>query len=354
MLHPFFNQSKAIAYYLSGWIVLAFLHWLILFDVANMSAVVALIDALVYNGVLLCLSLSFWFPLAYADKTNSAFMQLLNNVLVFVFYLGIWLALSWWMAHLFLDNNAAYASFTSQILPFRAIWGGVLLLLVAVLYHLFGFYQHLEEKKRHEETMKKLLKEAELKALKAQLNPHFLFNSLNSISSLTITDPDKAREMVNKLSDFLRSSLRSKNNMMHPLTNELANVDRYLEIEKVRFGNRLECENDIDDACWDMQLPAMLLQPLYENAVKHGVYESVEPVNIRTFCRKGPHGLEISIINNYDPESTPIKGEGVGLENVRNRLKTLFFTDGLLTVTRENHHFEVSLTIPQIHDSKNI
>lgn len=347
MLHPFFNQSKAIYYYLSGWLLLGLGHWMVLYSAAQFSAWVSFVDSVVYNGILLTLSLSFWFPLAYADKTDNRLMQLTNNLIVYVTYLAIWAVASWGLSLWILGDDARYFEFSGNIIVFRLIWGAMLLLLLAVLYHAFNFYKDLEERKQMEIQTKKLLKEAELKALKAQLNPHFLFNSLNSISSLTITDPDKAREMINKLSDFLRQSLRSNNNALNPLHQELANIERYLEIEKVRFGDRLLCEFEVDDLCTQALLPAMLLQPLFENAVKHGVYESIEPVSIRTFCRQKNHSLEISIINNYDPEAVSAKGEGVGLENVRNRLRTIYHADGLIQVARENNHFEVMLTIPQ-------
>jgi two-component system, LytTR family, sensor kinase len=349
MLHPFCRQTKTVLYYHIGWVVLAFLHWLVLHSVTDLPLLESLTDALVYNLVLLPLSLSFWYPLVYADKTSSVWMQLANNLVVFASYLFIWLWGSKYIAGIILEGSTTYAAFSNSVWPIRAFIGSMLLLLIAMVYHLFDFYHSLEEKKLNEETMKKLLKEAELSALKAQLNPHFLFNSLNSIGALTITDPDMAREMVNKLSDFLRLSLRSKNDMAHALAEELENVERYLAIEKVRFGNRLCCENNIDDDCWDAKLPAMLLQPLYENAIKHGVYESLDTVNIRTYCRRSSLGLEISIVNNFDPESTPVRGEGVGLANVQNRLKAIYLVDGLMTVSRENNHFEVTLTIPQPH-----
>ncbi|MFT3740685.1 MAG: histidine kinase [Breznakibacter sp.] len=347
MLHPFFNQSRTIYCYLAGWGVLVLGHWMVLYTVEQFGLWVALADSLVYNGIFLALSLSLWFPLTYADKADNRWMQLSNHFIVFVTYLGIWVATSWGLSVWMLRGEAHYAEFANKALVFRIIWGTMMWLFLAVLYHALDIYKDLEEKKQQEIHTKKLLKEAELKALKAQLNPHFLFNSLNSISSLTITDPDKAREMVNKLSDFLRQSLRSHNDTLHPLRDELANMERYLEIERIRFGDRLWSEFEIDDRCEHTTLPAMLLQPLYENAVKHGVYESIEPVSIRTFCQMNNDCLEISIINNYDPEAIARKGESVGLENVRNRLRMLYHTDGLIQVIRENHHFEVMLTIPQ-------
>jgi sensor histidine kinase YesM len=347
MLHPLFSQTRILSYYLFGWLAIAALQGLVLSELAHITLWATTIDTLIYNCWLLLLSLSFWFPLNYADKTQKSYMQLINNVIVFIVYLAIWLLGGWLLSDWILKNDTDYLTFSNHILPFRALWGGVLLLLISVLYHLLRFYQDLETKNREHEILQRLIKESELKALKSQLNPHFLFNSLNSISALTITDPDKAREMINKLSDFLRYSLRNEETSFLQLSDELKNMKRYLDIEKVRFGDRLNMEIDVDDQLLAMKVPAMILQPLYENAVKHGVYESIEPVNIRTYCRSNNDLLEISIINNYDPEAISPKGEGVGLMNVQNRLKTLFRSEGLFETFCENNQFEVTLLIPQ-------
>ena len=139
--------------------------------------------------------------------------------------------------------------------------------------------------------------------LRSQINPHFLYNCLNSVSSLTITDPDKAREMIIKLSDFMRYALSKKDEQPVSFRSELENLRFYLDIEKVRFGDRLSFDEKIDEKCLETQMPVMLLQPLYENAVKHGVYESTECVRITTEGKLTEGYLEITISDNYDPYS---------------------------------------------------
>ena len=347
MLHPILAKSRGIYIYLLGWLILCILHVLAMLQTIHMEMFNAVIDSVIYNGIMLLLGLSFWFPLAYADKNKSQMMMAVNSFVAYLIYLGLWLIISYHLTNWLLGSDESYLEFSKRTLSIRAIWGGILFLFLGVMYHLFDFYQSLEEKKTQEELLKKLVKEAELKALKAQLNPHFLFNSLNSISSLTITDPDRSREMINKLSEYLRYSLKENEINLLPLKEEMRNMGKYLEIEKVRFGDRLTCEVEIPENCKGMKLPPMILQPLYENAVKHGVYESIEPVCIRTFCRFTNGDLEVSIVNNYDPEAIPKKGEGVGLQNIKNRLKMIYHQDDLLTVTKENHHFEATLLIPQ-------
>ena len=139
--------------------------------------------------------------------------------------------------------------------------------------------------------------------LRSQINPHFLFNSLNSVSSLTITDPDKARMMVIKLSELMRYALSRKDEQPVTLQSELDNLRLYLDIEKVRFGDRLEIEEKIDPGCLRAMLPVMILQPLYENAIKHGVYESTKKVMIRTSVQFVSSFVEIAIINTLDRKS---------------------------------------------------
>ena len=129
-----------------------------------------------------------------------------------------------------------------------------------------------------------MVKEAELKSLKYQINPHFIFNSLNSISSLTISDPQKAQEMTIKLSSFLRSTLSKNEKQKSKLSEEISNAKLYLDIEKVRFDDKFEFIEEVENACKDMEVPSMILQPLFENAIKHGVYESLEKVTIKMKC----------------------------------------------------------------------
>ena len=137
--------------------------------------------------------------------------------------------------------------------------------LVILTYYLFESLTNLSEKKAKEARLESLIKETELKMLRSQINPHFLFNSLNSVSSLTITDPEKARDMVIKLSEFMRYALSRKDEQPVSFRSELENLRLYLNIEKVRFGDRLSIEENIDENCLEIKMPVMLLQPLYEN-----------------------------------------------------------------------------------------
>jgi LytS/YehU family sensor histidine kinase len=182
--------------------------------------------------------------------------------------------------------------------------------------------------------------------LRSQINPHFLFNSLNSVSSLTITDPEKARDMVIKLSEFMRYSLSKKDDQPVTLRSELENLRLYLEIEEVRFGDRLTTEEEINAGCLEAVMPVMLLQPLYENAIKHGVYESTESVRIKTKVSCNQGYLDINISNNYDPAPSSVKGTGTGLMNVSRRLDLFYGNRASMQTKKENGIFSVSLFLP--------
>ncbi|OGF13174.1 MAG: hypothetical protein A2W00_13950 [Candidatus Eisenbacteria bacterium RBG_16_71_46] len=193
-------------------------------------------------------------------------------------------------------------------------------------------------------------REAELRALRAQLNPHFLFNSLNSISALTGADPEAARRMCQLLGDFLRSSLSLGARGRVALSEELALAEHYLSIEQVRFGSRLQVERQVEDAAARCQVPPLLIQPLIENAVKHGVADRVEGGTVWiTACRRGT-ALEVAIENPRDPEAPPRRGHGLGLENVRRRLEALDPRATRMDVVREPERFRVMLTLPAVED----
>ena len=216
-----------------------------------------------------------------------------------------------------------------------------------MFYYLLLSYRDLQEKTRNEAELKALVKETELNLLKSQINPHFLFNSLNSISSLTLTNPGKAQEMIIKLSEFLRHSINQKNEHLVPLKDEITHIQYYLDIEKIRFGDRIHYNFNIADFCDTCLVPPMLLQPLFENAIKHGVYESTEEVTIVFVCEVTNFGIRLSISNNFDPLALPRKGTKMGIKNIANRLKLLYQSDNLLTITKTENFFKVEIVIPK-------
>jgi two-component system sensor histidine kinase AlgZ len=191
-------------------------------------------------------------------------------------------------------------------------------------------------------------REAELRALRAQLNPHFLFNSLNSISALAGADPEAARRMCVLLGDFLRMSLALGGRGRVAFAEELALAERYLAIEQVRFGARLGVEKHITPEASACLVPPLLIQPLIENAVKHGVADRVDGGVVRIDARRAGVALEVTVENPRDPEAPPRRGHGLGLENVRQRLAALDPRGTRVDVFREPERFRVMLTLPAV------
>ena len=183
--------------------------------------------------------------------------------------------------------------------------------------------------------------------LKSQLNPHFIFNSLNSLSYLTLTNAPKAQEMVINLANFLRFSLNSPDKLV-TLQEELKAIEQYLSIEKVRFEERLDIIIDSDEESRELRLPSMVLQPIVENAVKYGVYESVKGNHIHVKCTAKNGGLVVNVTNEFEAVGVPKKGAGVGLNNVKERLKLVYSRDNLLTVRKTEKEFSVEIYVPQL------
>ena len=224
---------------------------------------------------------------------------------------------------------------------------------IAVHYVLLAFESARAAERRVLESQV-TAREAELRALRAQINPHFLFNSLNSISALTGSDPEAARRMCQLLGDFLRQSLALGGRERVAFSEELALAERYLAIEQVRFGARLRVETDVEARARRCQVPPLLIQPLIENAVKHGVADRVEGGVVRIEARwvpaKGGSGnaLEVQIENPRDPEAPPRRGSGLGLKNVRQRLEALDPMQARIDVHAEPERFRVRVALPAV------
>jgi two-component system, LytTR family, sensor histidine kinase AlgZ len=218
---------------------------------------------------------------------------------------------------------------------------------LAAHYFLLAFENAREAERRLLRTQV-AAREAELRALRAQLNPHFLFNSLNSISALAGSDPEGARDMCGLLGDFLRTSLSLGGRGRVTLEEELALAGRYLAVEQVRFGPRLAVERRIEPGALRCLVPPLLIQPLIENAVKHGVADRVEGGTLLIeACRKGDT-LEIGVENPRDSTAPPRRGVGLGLDNVRQRLAALDPRRAHLDVFEEPERFRAVLSLPVV------
>ena len=191
-----------------------------------------------------------------------------------------------------------------------------------------------------------LAREAELRALRAQVHPHFLFNSLNSISALVSIDPLRAREMCVLLAEFFRKTLALGEKPGVTLEEELAVARAYLAIEAMRLGTRLSVEEGVDDAARACRLPPLLLQPLVENAIRHGIATCAEGGVLRIEARTDGQRMRISVENPFDPDAPPRPGVGVGLANVRRRLLASYGEHARVVTERGEESFRVAISMP--------
>jgi two-component system, LytTR family, sensor kinase len=347
MKHPVLENRDRIIVWGVVWLVLAAGQALSFYfaygQFVNISIADVVLSLLLYSG----LSLSIWYPFNYFNTgEKKTFSLIVNLIATGAITIVIWILLTRLIVTQVLSGQSNYQDYWDATLSYR-IGSGIFIYVLTILsYFLFASLTNLSEKKSREAKLESLVRETELKMLRSQINPHFLFNSLNSISSLTVTDPEKARTMVIKLSDFMRYALSRKDEQPVSLQSELENLRLYLEIEKVRFGDRLVTEENIDPSCLEVRVPVMLLQPLYENAVKHGVYESLEKVKICTEAKMKEGYLEIDICNNFDPAAISPKGTGTGLINVSRRLELSYGNRASLITEKKDNVFTVKLYIP--------
>jgi hypothetical protein len=236
-----------------------------------------------------------------------------------------------------------------RALPLMAGIGLVGFLTSAIVHYLSSGFEERRAVERRALELQVTARDAELKMLRAQIDPHFLFNSLHSISALTMTDPPAARKMCVGLGDFLRATLQVGSRPFITLREELALVDRYLGIEQVRLGNRLQVSRSIADDVTSVLVPPLLLHPLVENAITHGIAHLLDggrlSIVVKATSRTPPH-LFLQIVNDADPDRPKRTGTGVGLQNVKRRLYTVYGDAASLTTSDHGESFQVELLVP--------
>jgi LytS/YehU family sensor histidine kinase len=222
--------------------------------------------------------------------------------------------------------------------------------VLVVLRHTFDFYTRYREEELRGSRMEAQLAQAQLQALRMQLHPHFLFNTLNAVSALMHRDLDAAERMLARLSDFLRLTLETGGAHEVPLRQELDFLRRYLEIEQTRFADRLDVRVDVEPVTLDARVPNLILQPLVENAIRHGVARSSAAgrIEIAAHRRNGSLLLEVRDDGPGLPEGADRpEREGVGLTNTRARLRQLYGATSHLTLAnRREGGLHVTLTLP--------
>jgi two-component system sensor histidine kinase AlgZ len=347
-MHPILARSGRLAAYIAMWAPPGLLLAALLALQGVFSWGVAAATAVPLSLAYGFLCLSAWYVAAGSPIDRAGPLRIAATASIAAFMSSaVWLLIGrgW------LELIASFGRIADAGVAFRAAaptmfgFGCLLYLLaMAVSYFAAAFEASRDAERRALET-EVLAREAELRALRAQIDPHFLFNSLQSISALTTVDPAAARRMCLLLAEFLRDTLALGARERIPLSSELAIAKRFLAIEQVRFGERLRVEVTADAAEQCLVAP-LVLQPLVENAVTHGIAHVLEGGVVRITAERGTAMLRIRVDNPCDRDRPAGHGAGVGLANVRARLRTLYGTDAVLSTQEADGRFIANVELP--------
>jgi two-component system sensor histidine kinase AlgZ len=350
-MHPILVQRRRLALYLMAWLpVLALLTAsMVLTSWGSWAQSLLFSFPLVMVYAFLCLAA--WYPcraLPLGDQQTA--FSLGTHIATAAISAAVWVGMAWALATV-IDRSADLTRggrLSSEQMGLIFVLGLLLYLLSVAIHYLFVAAEASRTAERRALEAEVAARDAELQALKAQLNPHFLFNSLNSVASLAGSDPERARAMCIELGDYLRGTLNESGATLQPLRVELAMVRRFLNVETVRYGDRLRVVEEIDDDCMDCAVPPLLLQPLVENALKHGIAQLVEGGEVQIGARCQGHRLTLWVANPIDSEYRPRRGAGLGLDNVRQRLDKVFGGDAKLRHAGEGDSYRAEIVLPVV------
>jgi|SRR5215469_2365422 len=352
-MHPILGQMRRLGLYLLAWIPITAILSFLLTTPGGLRPAEAAAMAVPLCLVYAFLCLSAWYICRGTPLETSSFSRIAVTHLAAALLISfIWVMMASLLAAM-LGSTWEFRGLGERMThnyPLLHGSGVLIYLLVVGLHYVLLSIERSREAEKREIQLRVLARDSELKALKAQVNPHFLFNSLNSISALTTSDAARAREMCVLLGDFLRKTLGLGEKAVIPLREELGLIRSYLAVEKVRFGARLSLEESVAPEALEYAVPPLLLQPLVENAVAHGISNLTEGGFIRLSVHCDGEGaardLAIRVENNFDPEMPRRKGTGVGLVNVRQRLLTRYGNRGRFDARAEGDRFRVAMALP--------
>jgi sensor histidine kinase YesM len=350
-MHPILAGRGRLALYLAVWLAFGALLAVVVAWGGDAPYRWALAFALPLAALLGFQSLACWYLVRLLPAPETPIARLLGTWLgATLVSIAFWVAAALLWARFLLRDLPAeverFAEVAAALLPLL-VFAGVFGFLVAVLGHyLAAAFERSRAAERRALELRVHAREAELRSLKAQLDPHFLFNSLNSVAALIGTDASAARRMCFLMAGFFRKSLGLGRRETIPLAEEIYLAETFLAIEQVRFGARLRTRVEIAEDALALAVPPLVLQPLVENAVHHGVAHLIEGGEVRLSAHRRDGLLELVVDNPCDPDRPPSRGTGVGLANVRARLEALFGHRARLEVESAPERFRATLLLP--------
>lgn len=352
-MHPILARASRLALYLTVWTFIGLLLAALLMGPGGVAAIQALAISLPLALAYAFFCLSAWYvarsnPLGPTGAVRLIATSLTSSILSS----ALWLVIARGWLEVFTPGSAlASPPAFLAIRPLIFGFGVLLYLLSLAMSYLVDAFERSREAERRGFEAQVHAREAELRSLRAQIDPHFLFNSLHSISALTAADPAAARRMCVLLGDFFRDSLALGSEARITLTRELQLARRFLEIEQVRFGDRLRVSVAMpEDGDW--LVPPLLLQPIVENAVTHGVAHVLEGGVITIATSVADTTLQVRVENPCDVDRPRRTGTGLGLANVRSRLRTVYGDDARVASIERDGMWRVEMTIPAERSSR--
>ncbi len=348
-MHPILARPARVAAYLGVWIPLGMLLAALLALEGVFGWIEATIIALPLSIAYGFLCLSAWWVTGGAPMDRvGAWRNAVLAVSASFLSSALWLLI----ARVWIGAIGNYRGWPSVTPAFRTAaptlfgFGFFLYLLAMAASYLAAAFASSQEAERRGLELQVMAREAELRALRAQIDPHFLFNSLQSISALTSVDAAAARRMCILLADFLRDTLALGARERISLGQELTLARRFLEIEQVRYGSRLEAAIEAAPGLDSEEVLPLVLQPLVENAVTHGIAHLLDGGVVRINAERGPASLVVTVDNPCDADRPTGRGTGLGLRNVRERLETEYGRDATLRTTETDGRFVARIDIP--------
>lgn len=348
-MHPLFSDNRRFLWYAMIWLLLTLLlaRLMVTMAYANWSqALLFLIPVIVVYGFL---STSAYyicriFPhrkravyLAFLIFVSAAFLSALTCVLIS----SLWLQI---LHSLYEDAFAVSLDEHISLIIFGIAFALYLLNLFA--YDVLIALDHMHAAERREADARLLARDAELQVLRSQIDPHFLFNSLNSISALTAIDPAAAREMTIALADFFRLTLSLSEKEKITVKQETELCEQFLAVEKIRFGKKLQSSMQVDELAQAALIPPMILQPLLENAIKHGIRNLRQGGEIQVRIQAQAGWLHLQVRNPVAQQDLPGKGNGLGLQNLKQRFAALYADQGRVSWSRTATEFLIEIALP--------
>ena len=350
-MHPILARGGRLASYLALWVTVGVLLGALLVALVGIGWKPAVIVSVPLAALYAFVCLSAWYvsrgmPLGATGAVRIVATALTASALSS----GLWLLAShawidWLVRRRLIPPLGAGAAPVDSLF---SAFGLLLYLLSLAVSYLIASAEHARAAERRALEVQVLAREAEVRMLRAQVDPHFLFNSLHSISALTVADPAGARRMCVLLADFLRESLALGAETRITLKRELALGARFLAVERVRYGARLTDRITISDDADACLVPPLLLQPLIENAVTHGVAHLLDGGLVTVSASRAAGRLQVVVENPCDPDRPRRAGAGVGLANVKSRLAALHGHDARMTTSEAEGRWRVELSLPAV------